>query len=70
MRGYLLGQIVTHIHTCAHIYARDVVTWMQKRNGNKSHTQKGKFVIISKEYQKQKNRQNKEQKHICFTFAY
>lgn len=41
-----------------------------KRNGNKSHTQKGKFVIISKEYQKQKNRQNKEQKHICFTFAY
>jgi len=33
MRGYLLGQIVTHIHTCAHIYARDVVTWMQKGTG-------------------------------------
>lgn len=41
-----------------------------KRNGNKSHTQKDKFVIILKEYQKQKNRQNKGQKYICFTFVY
>lgn len=25
MRGYLLGQIVTHIHTCAHIYTREML---------------------------------------------
>ncbi len=60
----------THTHMRTHIRARDAVTWMQKRNGNKSHTQKGKFVMISKEYQKQKNRQNKGQKYICFTFVY
>lgn len=70
MRDYLLGQIVTHVHTCAHIYAREMLLPGCKRNGNKSHTQKDKFVIISKEYQKQKNRQNKEKKHICFTFVY
>ena len=70
MRDYLLGQIVTHVHTRAHIYARGCCYLDAKRNGNKSHTQKDKFVIISKEYQKQKNRQNKEQKHICFTFVY
>jgi hypothetical protein len=57
----------THVHT----YTRARRCYLDaKRNGNKSHTQKGKFVIISKEYQKQKNRQNKEQKHICFTFVY
>lgn len=70
MRDYLLGQIVTHVHTCAHIYAREMLLPGCKKERNKSHTQKDKFVIISKEYQKQKNRQNKEQKHICFTFVY
>jgi len=25
MRDYLLGQIVTHVHTCAHIYAREML---------------------------------------------
>ena len=25
MRGYLLGQTVTHIHTCAHIYAYEML---------------------------------------------
>ena len=59
----------THTHMCTHIRA-GCCYLDAKRNGNKSHTQKGKFVIISKENQKQKNRQNKEQKHICFTFAY
>ena len=51
----------THTHIRTHIRA-GCCYLDAKRNGNKSHTQKGKFVIISKEYQKQKNRQNKEQK--------
>ena len=59
----------THTHIRTHIRA-GCCYLDAKRNGNKSHTQKGKFVIISKEYQKQKNKQNKEQKHICFTFVY
>lgn len=59
----------THTHMCTHI--RVGCCYLDaKRNGNKSHTQKDKFVIISKEYQKQKNRQNKGQKYTCFTFAY
>lgn len=70
MRDYLLGQIVTHIHTCAHIYAREMLLPGRKKEREQITYTKGKFVIISKEYQKQKNRRNKEQKHICFTFVY
>lgn len=63
--------IMANRDTHAHTYTRARYCYLDaKRNGNKSHTQKDKFVIISKEYQKQKNRQNKEQKHICFTFVY
>lgn len=46
----------THIRT----YIRAGCCYLDaKRNGNKSHTQKGKFVIISKEYQKQKKGKTK-----------
>lgn len=59
----------THTHMCTHI--RVGYCYLDaKRYGNKSHTQKDKFVIILKEYQKQKNRQNKGKKYICFTFVY
>nr|DAS69283.1 MAG TPA: hypothetical protein [Caudoviricetes sp.] len=54
---------------CTHIRARCCYL-DAKRNGNKSHTQRDKFVIIPKQDLKQKNKQNKEQKYICFTFVY
>jgi len=59
MRGYLLGQ-TWHTYTHAHTYTRARRCYLDaKRNGNKSHTQKDKFVIISKEYQKQINSKTK-----------
>ena len=69
--AWLLIRANRDTHTHMRTYTRARCCYLDaKRNGNKSHTQKDKFVIISKEYQKQINRQNKEQKHICFTFVY
>lgn len=40
MRGYLLGQIVTHIHTCAHIYTREMLLPGCKKGTGTNHIHK------------------------------
>lgn len=54
MRGYLLGQTVTHIHTCAHIYAREMLLPGCKKEREQITYTKGQICNYFKKVSKTK----------------
>lgn len=70
MRGYLLGQIVTHIRAYTHTRVCGYLfTWMQKEREQNTYTKKD-ICNNYKTVQRTKERTKQRQKHICFTFVY